>query len=141
MAGVIVRSIGPVESHRPAPLRVVIGDDERDTVSTLCTILQGEGYLPAGVYRGADVLPMVHSHTPHAVVLDIDMPGMSGYAVAQAIRLEFGERAPLLIAVSGKWIEQTDRLLASTVGFDHFLVKPCDPQQLLKLLDPLRRSE
>jgi DNA-binding response OmpR family regulator len=83
---------------------------------------------------------MVHSHTPHAVVLDIDMPGMSGYAVAQAIRLEYRERAPLLVAVSGKWVQQTDKLLAITIGFDHFLAKPCEPRQLLKLLNPLRSS-
>ena len=123
------------------PLRVVIADDEQDTVSTLCTILRDEGYFAVGVLRGADVLSMVHSHTPHAVVLDIDMPGMSGYAVAQAIRLEYRERAPLLVAVSGKWVQQSDKLLATTVGFDHFLAKPCEPQQLLKLLNPLRGSE
>jgi DNA-binding response OmpR family regulator len=118
----------------------VIADDEQDTVSTLCAILQDEGYLAVGVLRGADVLSMVHSHTPHAVVLDIDMPGMSGYAVAQAIRLEYRERAPLLVAVSGKWVQQTDKLLAITIGFDHFLAKPCEPRQLLKLLNPLRSS-
>ena len=130
----------PVEGLRPTPLRVVIADDEQDTVSTLCAILQDEGYLAVGVLRGADVLSMVHSHTPHAVVLDIDMPGMSGYAVAQAIRLEYRERAPLLVAVSGKWVQQTDKLLAITIGFDHFLAKPCEPRQLLKLLNPLRSS-
>lgn len=130
----------PVEGLRPSPLRVVIADDEQDTVSTLCAILQDEGYLAVGVLRGADVLSMVHSHTPHAVVLDIDMPGMSGYAVAQAIRLEYRERAPLLVAVSGKWVQQTDKLLAITIGFDHFLAKPCEPRQLLKLLNPLRSS-
>jgi CheY-like chemotaxis protein len=69
--------------------------------------------------------------------LDIDMPGMSGYTVARELREVFGEQTPLLISISGKWIGQTDRMLADLAGFNHFLQKPCDPQVLLRLLEPL----
>lgn len=75
-----------------------------------------------------------------AIILDIEMPDLSGYAVAQEIRtLYYGSRAPLLIAISGKWNKPSERLLAKSVGFDHHLEKPCDPNLLLMLLAPLRQ--
>jgi hypothetical protein len=45
---------------------------------------------------------------------------------------------PMMIAISGKWVGQTDRMLADLAGFKHFLRKPCDPRTLLELLEPLR---
>jgi CheY-like chemotaxis protein len=73
------------------------------------------------------------------VILDISIPGMSGYAVAQAIRSSFTDmRRPLLIAMSGKWRETPDRMLAEQVGFDHHFGKPYDPVQLLRLLEARR---
>ena len=51
-----------------------------------------------------------------------------------------GDLARLLIALSGKWIKASDRLLGQAVGFDHYLLKPCDPGELLPLLEPLTRS-
>lgn len=73
-------------------------------------------------------------------MLDISVPGVSGYAAAQAIRHSFVEiRRPLLIGMSGKWVQSPDRLIAQQVGFDHYLVKPCDPQRLMELIAGLRR--
>jgi DNA-binding response OmpR family regulator len=48
--------------------------------------------------------------------------------------------APLLIAISGIWTKPSDRLLGEAVGFDHYLVKPVDLKELLRLLVPLRGS-
>jgi CheY-like chemotaxis protein len=77
---------------------------------------------------------------PDAIILDIAIPGMSGYAVAQAIRSSFTDiRRPLLIGVSGFWKETPDRKIAAQVGFDHHVLKPCEPEALLQLLEPLRR--
>lgn len=44
---------------------------------------------------------------------------------------------PLLIAVSGKWTKSTERLVGKAVGFDHYLIKPCDSQEIVQLLEPL----
>ncbi len=65
---------------------------------------------------------------------------MSGYTVAREAREMFEASPPLLIAISGKWIGQTDKMLATLAGFDHFLQKPCDPHVLIGLLEPLRRT-
>jgi CheY-like chemotaxis protein len=73
------------------------------------------------------------------VILDIQMPGISGFAAARELRQIYTlDRQPLLIAITGKWTKTSDRLLAALVGFDHYFLKPCDPQQVLKLLAPLR---
>jgi CheY-like chemotaxis protein len=91
------------------------------------------------VHTGAEALKAVGFFRPDAVVLDISVPGISGYGVAQAVRHSFTEiRRPLMIAISGMWKEQADQRIARQVGFDHHLVKPCDPAELLRLLAVLR---
>ena len=66
-------------------------------------------------------------------------PDLSGYAVAQAVRHSFTDmRRPLMIAISGMWRQAGDRLVAQQVGFDHYLLKPCDPREVVQLLNKLR---
>lgn len=118
-------------------LNVIVADDERDTVLTLTAVLRDEGHNVRGVYRGDDVLRAVEAERPDAVILDIEMPGKSGFAIAQELRHLYGDETPLLIAISGKWTGQTDELLGRIVGFKHYCLKPFDPQKLLELLEPL----
>lgn len=123
-------------------LRVVVADDEHDTVATLALILESAGHQVYPLYDGRDVLPMARLVRPDAMILDIQVPGMSGYAVAQAIRYSFTDaRRPLLIAISGKWNEAPDRQVGRQVGFDHHFPKPCDPQVLVALLASLQRPD
>ena len=122
------------------PLRILVADDERDTAITLAEILREEGHQVQTVLRGDDALEMCRLFRPDVVIADVNMPGMSGYAIARELHERHGELAPLLIAISGKWTRTSDRLLGTAVGFDHYLLKPCDPNELLPLLEPLRRS-
>jgi DNA-binding response OmpR family regulator len=125
--------------HGRRALRVLVADDDRDTVATLAAILESAGHTVHSVYDGKDVLPAARFVRPDAMILDISVPGMSGYAVAQAIRYSFtNARRPLLIAISGKWKEPPDRMVAQQVGFDHHFLKPCDPRKVLSLLESLR---
>ena len=120
-------------------LRIIVADDDHDTVDTLAVVLRHEGHVVHGVYTGTDVLPAVRMFRPDAIIIDIAVPGMSGYAVAQAIRHSFTDvRRPLLIAISGWWKEAADRMVAQQVGFDHHLVKPAEPAEILRLLEPLQ---
>jgi DNA-binding response OmpR family regulator len=121
-------------------LFLLIADDERDTVHTLAEILRAEGHQVIGAYKGPEVIAQARLRKPDALILDIDMPGVSGYTVARDVRAMHEFSPPLLVAISGKWVGQTDRMLADLAGFNHFLQKPCDPQVLLKLLEPLRRQ-
>ena len=122
------------------PLRILIGDDDRDTATTLKAILRDEGHDVNTVLRGDDALEVARLMRPDVVILDINMPGLSGYAVARELRDRSGIVAPLLIAISGVWTQASDSAVARQLGFDHYLLKPCDPAELIRLLEPLRTS-
>lgn len=126
---------------RARNLRILVADDDRDNALTLATILRTEGHEVHIALRGDEVVEVDRLLRPDALILDISLPGMSGYAVAREIRERRGPPiAPLLIAVSGKWTKASERLLGQAVGFDHYLVKPCDPLEIVRLLEPLRGS-
>ena len=118
----------------PRSLCIVVADDEQDSVDMLKLLLNDEGHDVIGLNRGAEVLSAVARFDPDAVVLDIAMPDRSGYEIAKEIRAKYGEVRPLLIAISGRYKQASDRMLGQIVGFDHYLVKPYEPSSLLKLL-------
>lgn len=118
-------------------LRVLIADDDRDTTTTLAAILRDEGHEVHVALRGDEVVSLDRLTRPDVLILDINMPGMSGYAVAREVRERRGHLAPLLIAISGQWTQE--KSLAEALGFDHYLLKPCDPAELLGLLGAFER--
>jgi DNA-binding response OmpR family regulator len=120
-------------------LRIVIADDDRDTVLILATILQQEGHQVREVYRGDAVLDEVRAGKPDVVLLDIGMPGQTGFEIARSIRQELGRERPLLIAVTA-WNQPSAKVLGKLVGFDHYLTKPYSPDELLGLIAPSRRT-
>lgn len=115
--------------------RILIADDERDQVATLALLFLDEGYDVREVYRGSEVLRMVSDFDPDVALIDIGMPGMTGYDVAREIRQVYGKERPLLIAVTG-WKQSSDKILARLAGFDHHLAKPFDPKTLLEIVRP-----
>jgi len=119
-------------------LRVLIADDDRDMVATLAAILNDEGHTVREVYRGTEVLRLIEQFDPDVALVDIGMPGMSGYDVAREVR-ETHDKRPMLIAITG-WKKPSDRILARLVGFDHHLPKPFEARDLLNLLDPVAAS-
>jgi DNA-binding response OmpR family regulator len=120
------------------PLRIVIADDDRDTATTLAMVLRDDGHEVHTALRGDEVLEACRLLRPDAVIVDINMPGASGYAVAHELRQRHGALAPLLIAMSGVWTAASDRVVGTAVGFDHYLLKPCEPKEVLRLIEPLR---
>ena len=122
-------------------LRVLVADDDRDTATMLALVLREEGHEVQITLRGDDALDICRLFRPDVVIADINMPGNSGYALARELRQRHGEIAPLMIAVSGVWTNTTDRLLGEAVGFDHYLLKPCDPKELIRLIEPLRSGQ
>jgi CheY-like chemotaxis protein len=124
-------------SQTPRAVRVLIVDDERDTTLTLTLLLRGEGYDVKGVHSGREALTALRDFEPDVMISDIAMPGMSGWELARQVRkMQPGDR-PLLIAISGAYTKAVDRLLSESIGFNHYFTKPCDPNVLLRLLEPL----
>ena len=130
---------------KPAPkrfrLRVVLIDDDRDTANTLAAILTDEGDEVHVVIKSDEALETCRLIRPDVVISDLNMPRTSGYAIAHELRQRHGQFAPLLIALTGDWTKTSDRLLGQAVGFDHYLLKPCDPRELLAILAPLREGK
>lgn len=116
-------------------LTILIADDDRDTVDTLAAILTDEGHTVHSVTSGSLVEQAVRHFRPQVCILDIEMPGKNGYALVQDILARQDSSQPLMIAISGIWKTQTDKMLARMVGFDHFFAKPADPAALLQLLE------
>ena len=121
------------------PLRILIADDDRDAVLSLATVLLDEGHEVREVYRGDAVLDQVRAYRPDVVLLDIGMPGLTGFEIARLIGQEFGRELPLLIALTG-WKQASAKVLGKIVGFDHYITKPYAIGDLLGLLSPLRRT-
>lgn len=127
-------------SKAPRSLRVLVADDDQDTVVTLTVLLQDEGYEVQGVYTGRNVMGAILDFAPDAVILDINLPDLSGWEVARRIRDRRGPQ-PLLIGISGHYKKGADKVLAHISGFDHYLVKPYDPKMVFAALDELRTGQ
>ena len=139
-SGLFFSSVSDESSRAPRALRVLIVDDERDLVLTLMALLRDEGYETKGVYSGKDALAAIADFDPDAVLVDIAMPGMTGWDVARQIRRFHPGDRPRLIALSGQYTQGADKILAQMTGFDGYLIKPCDPKVLVALLATTDRT-
>ena len=128
----------PKASAPKAPLRILLADDDQDTLATLEAILQEEGHDVRTLQDGGNVRELVRGFDPDVCILDIEMPGKDGFVLARELRDVRIEDRPMLVAISGVWIRPSDRFLAIMVGFDHFFQKPADPAALVKVLHEFR---
>jgi CheY-like chemotaxis protein len=119
---------------RPAiPRRVLVVDDNPDAAESMGTLLRLLGAEVHVVHSGTAALEAFESYRPSAVLLDIGMPDLDGYAVARHIRAATDTSNVLLIAMTG-WGQEEDRRRAAEAGFNHHLVKPADIGVLARLL-------
>jgi DNA-binding response OmpR family regulator len=115
-------------------LRILVVDDDQDMVLTLATLLRDEGHVVEGVYRAQEVMPAVKKLDPDVVLVDIALPDGSGYGIAEHIRRRAGPGRPMIIAVTGVYRRPPHDQLSRIVGCDHFLTKPFELGELLKLI-------
>ncbi len=116
-------------------LRILVVDDHEDSARSMTRLLRLWGHDSRAVNNGFDAIQVVREYLPNVVLLDIGLPGMSGYDVARAFRAEADFRDTLLVAMTG-YGQDDDRQRARESGFDHHLVKPID----LSVLQDLLRS-
>lgn len=127
--------------HRFRKLRVLVADDNSEIAANLEAFLRVDGYETRIAHDGREALAVVQAFKPHAVVLDIVMPGMDGREVAAAIREKHKGRRPMLIGMSGEREPGANKVLGEMPGFDYYLTKPCDANVLLALLARLKSVE
>jgi CheY-like chemotaxis protein len=122
-----------------AGLRVLVVDDNRDVADTTATILRLSGCDTHVAYDGRSGLDAVERLQPDAVLLDIGLPGLDGYQVAERLRSQPAHRKTLVVAVSG-YGQEEDRVRSKAAGFDYHVVKPIDPAVINGLLGSLREN-
>ena len=131
LPGAVIASDAAQAAMAPAPAaharargrRALVLDDNRDAADTLSMMLDLLGFEVRTLYDPEAFEEAFAMFEPHAVFLDVGMPGRSGYDVAAAVRASPRGGQVLLIAVTG-WGQPEDRQRTSDAGFDHHLVKP-----------------
>jgi CheY-like chemotaxis protein len=117
-----------------APRRIVVADDNEDSAQSFAMLLSFSGHEVRIAHDGEQALDTMRNFRPDVAFLDIGMPLLSGYEVAEAVRAEPWGREMKLIAVTG-WGQPDDKQRARTAGFDQHLVKPIDPSDVDRLLE------
>ena len=124
-------------SSGPTPnlgkLRILVVDDNHDAAESLALLLGTDGHQVQMANDGLAALEMARAEDADVIILDIGLPGMDGYSVAQALRRSNEPSRALLIAVTG-YGQPDDREKSRAAGFDAHLVKPIDFETLRKLL-------
>ncbi len=116
--------------------RILLVDDNRDAAQALCLLLEGDGHEVQVADDGVSGLERARAWRPEIVLLDIGLPKMDGYEIAQRIRSDPALENTVLVAVTG-YGQMHDRARASACGFDHHLVKPVDFTALQEVLRAL----
>jgi len=116
------------------PLSILLIDDHRESADAMSAMLTQLGNQVHTVYDGQAALRAFEAKKPAVVVLDLGMPGLDGYQVAQAIRTLPGGRAAVIIALTGFGSRQ-DRRQSVAAGIDHHSVKPVDAIILQRVIE------
>jgi two-component system CheB/CheR fusion protein len=116
-----------------AGLKVLVCDDNVDAADSLVALLRNIGCDACATYEGTAALRRATELRPDVMVLDLGMPGLDGYAVAQAVRKDDALAGVRLIALSG-YGQPEDRKRTAGAGFDAHLVKPVDVEVLVATL-------
>lgn len=119
--------------------RIVVADDNVDAVESMATLLRSVGHEVRVAHDGLQAVAAVAEFRPAVVLLDIGMPGLSGYEAARLIRSSEGGRDILLIAVTG-WGKEEDRRKAFDAGFDNHFTKPAHLDEIEALISMRRRE-
>jgi DNA-binding NarL/FixJ family response regulator len=117
---------------------VLVVDDDELFVDSVCTLLAAAGYRSLAAATGEEALRIAREQAPLVVLLDIQLPKLNGYEVCRALREEFG-RTLAVAFVSGTRTEAADVSSGLHVGADDYLVKPCDPSELVARVAALMR--
>jgi PAS domain S-box-containing protein len=124
----------------PGPsLRVLVVDDNVDTVASLAMLLKANGHDVRTAHDGPATLEAARDYRPDMVLLDIGLPGMNGFEVAKRLRHQPNLSNVVLVAMTG-YGQETDRQRSQEAGFDHHLVKPADFGKVQQILATVKAT-
>jgi pilus assembly protein CpaE len=119
--------------------RVVVAEDDQEILSLVASSLAFRGYEVIPTRDGLEAWALIQAELPEAVVLDIEMPGLSGVEVCQRLRADPATRNMAVIFLTAHG-EPQDRKAALDAGANEFLVKPFAPRELTARMDALLQA-
>jgi DNA-binding NarL/FixJ family response regulator len=108
----------------------LVVDDDAETRAVLLNLLERADFSVLQAVDGNEALRLVEQQVPDMVILEVAIPGVTGYALCRLLRGRFGEGLPIIL-VSGDRVESLDRTAGLLLGADDYIVKPFDPDELL----------
>ena len=117
--------------------RILIADDDLDTVETMSLLLRQLGHEVAMTTEAATVLGLATQLRPELILLDIGMPDMDGWQIARALRQALGHDEVRIVAVSGR-TRPEDFVRSRQAGFDAHVPKPVDMALIERMLEEIR---
>ena len=129
----------PKAGHVEDRIRVLLVEDNRDLADSFRILMETLGHEIHVAREGMAGLDAARARPFDMILVDIGLPGMSGYEVARRLRVEPVTAKAVVVAVSGYGRDE-DKREARAAGFDHYLVKPIDPGALQNLLARVRRA-
>jgi CheY-like chemotaxis protein len=128
------RRPGDQDAARQRGRKVLVVDDNVDAANTLLEFLLMCGHDARVATDGMSAIREALAFCPELVLLDVGMPAMDGFAVAERLRAEPTLRSSILIALTG-FVQERDVERSRQAGFDHHLPKPLDFRKLMSLLE------
>jgi two-component system CheB/CheR fusion protein len=125
---------GGPEARRPDRRTILVVDDNVDAATALALALSQTGDEVLLAHDARSALERAKTGAFDVIVMDLGMPGMSGYQMAEKIRSDPQLSHVLLVALTG-WSQEEARRESARVGFDHHLVKPVALSALREILD------
>ena len=124
----------------PTTDRILVVDDEPEIVALVAYHLAKAGYRVSTASSGQDALELARRDRPALMVLDLMLPGMSGFDVLEQLRLDESTREVAVIMLTARR-EEPDRIRGLSLGADDYLTKPFSPAELvLRVAAILRRT-
>jgi two-component system CheB/CheR fusion protein len=115
-------------------MRVLVVDDLKDAARSMAMLVRHFGHAVDVAYDGYEAIAAVEGFRPDLVLLDLGLPGKTGYEVCAWIKMGAATKHIRVVAVSG-FAEPKDRIRTAALGFEAHHAKPIDPAELERLLN------
>ena len=119
---------------------VLVVDDDEGLCTFVSSALADAGYHAVTAFSAEEALVVIREARPSLAILDVNLPGVSGYELCRRIKDEVDPGLPIVF-LSGERTESFDRVAGLLLGADDYMVKPCAPDELIaRIRSVLRRA-